>query len=1131
MRMMLRTRIIFKQRLLLLSYAFWYLQVSLLSQTGSPLLTHYRESRDAENQNWGISQDENNLMMFINRRGVLTFDGQTWNLIKIPVVPYAIRFNPEINTTFLGGLNSYGYIEQDEKGFYNYNKLSSDTVNYGAVTGIYFSGSSVYFYGENSVSRFNLDAGRGDLFIGKRGNNPFSGIVITPKNVFLNVHGEGLFRLESDTLFPIVTGYLLKDVRILFYLPYNEKLVLLGLDDGRLQLFDGIKFYDYPINDNGYLRQNILSEGILVSDSLYAFATLDGGVLVVERNSGRVVHTINYASGLPDDEVFALGYDRNGGIWISHQFGLTRADLMLPVGNFSVYPGLKGNLTGMVIYDNRLYVSTSEGVFYLTEEKQYISEEIFVRTVTEKISPGVSKVAEINEIQPGTRIQAAEVPQKPAKENKGLLSRIFRRRQEPQTVNTEQAEAGEVVVSPSSAGESTGSQPQVRPEVEKRTIRKLKSVDFVFKKVSGLDEKCRNLIPTAGGILAATNRGLVVIRDQKADYIAANKYIYSINPGFEKDAYWISASDGFFRASYKAGKWTAIIPDPAYQTPVYSISATGKDTIWMGVDNGVTMVCLTEVPVYTGYSLKTDYPQRYIPEYVNDTLFLFTESGIYFMDREKNKFSIYCEFQNTGELRSGYVLSMPGEPWIKINDEWLPLNRKKAIAQADRDLLKVFDDIIAIYSDDKAIWVGNAGNNIYRVRRNEIKTINSGLTLFIRSISNDRGEYFSLDNVIFGSRDNNIYFEISSPSYVKQKSVQYQYIVDKVMSDWSKWSPASVINLMLQPGKYTLKVRARDLWGNESEIQTVYFTIETPFTRTAFFYALLSVLFLVFIFGLIKFRERRLRAEKRILEEKVKERTAEIEAQKEEITSSIAYASRIQNAMLPSEENFSKQLGDYFMVFKPRDLVSGDFYWFAEDEENLYFTVADCTGHGVPGAFMSTLGISTLNEIIANNNRLDAGMVLNLLRKKVMDALHQTGKEGEAADGMDISFCILSKDKRLLQYAGAFNPLFIVSNGRLTEYKADRMPIGIHIGGEAPFTNYNIKVKPGDLIYLFTDGITDQFGGPEGKKFKKSNFRRLVTDICTLPLREQKAVIEKEYQNWKGNLDQVDDITILGIRI
>lgn len=1128
---MLRDNSISKYRFILPTITLWCIKISLLSQTGSPLLTHYRESRDAENQNWAISQNENGLMMFLNRRGILTFDGHTWSLIRMPVNTYTLKFNSAINTTFTAGENSYGYLEKDDKGFYNYNKLSDDSISYGPVTGIYFSGSSVYFYSESSVSRFNLDKGESDLFLGRRGNKPFSGMIITPGNVFINVAGDGLFRLESDTLFPIVTGYLLQDASILFSLPYNEKLVLIGTDDGRLQLFDGIKFYDYKINDNGYLKQNILSDGIAVSDSVYAFSTLDGGVLVVEKNSGRVIHTINYAGGLPDDEVFALGSDRNGGIWISHQYGLTRADLLLPVGNFSVYPGLKGNLTGMITFNNQLFVSTSEGVFYLTEERQYISEEVLVRTQPEKVTSGISKVAEISGTVPVVQAASPEVTQESRRQREGLLTRIFRRRQEPVVERNRTTVRDSVVVFPEVKPEQPAVQPQIRTGAERRTIRKLKSVDYVFRKVTGLDEKCRNMIPSAGGILAATNRGLAVIRDYKAVLLAANKYIYSINPGYEQNTYWISSSDGYFMVSYSGGKWSVSIPDPEFKSPVYSIASAGRDTIWLGMDNGVTRVCLAGIPDYTNYKIKTDYPQRYTADYVNDTLFLFSETGIYFLDRVKNTFNLYNEFQKTGELKSGYILSMPGNPWVKINDEWLPFNRKLPVSQTDIAILKVFDDIISIYSDNNAIWVANAGNNIYRVKRDKIDSINSGLTLFIRSISNDRGDYFRLNNVLFGSKDNNIYFELSSPSFIKQQSVQYQYIVDKVMSDWSKWSPASVINLMLQPGKYTLRIRARDLWGNQSEIQSVSFTIETPFTRTAFFYVLLSIVFLFFIFGLIKFRERRLRAEKRILEEKVKERTAEIEAQKEEITSSIAYASRIQNAMLPSEELFTGLADDYFLIFKPRDIVSGDFYWFAVDEKNLYFTVADCTGHGVPGAFMSTLGISALNEIVSGNYSLNAGEVLNLLRKKVMDSLHQTGKEGEAADGMDISFCILARDRSLLQFAGAFNPLFIVSNGNLTEYKADRMPIGIHIGGEAPFTNYTIKVKPGDLIYLFTDGITDQFGGPEGKKYKKSNFRRLITDICHLPLNEQKSVLEKEYDKWKGNNDQVDDITIFCIKI
>ena len=265
-----------------------------------------------------------------------------------------------------------------------------------------------------------------------------------------------------------------------------------------------------------------------------------------------------------------------------------------------------------------------------------------------------------------------------------------------------------------------------------------------------------------------------------------------------------------------------------------------------------------------------------------------------------------------------------------------------------------------------------------------------------------------------------------------------------------------------------------DLWGNVGEPISVDFTIKAPFTETAFFYILCGIVLLSLIIVVVRFREKQLHHKNRILEEKVRERTAEIEAQKEEITSSIEYASRIQLAMLPMEDLFKNAFSDYFIFFKPRDIVSGDFYWIGEDDNSIFFTVGDCTGHGVPGAFMSTLGISTLNEITANNPSLKANTVLNLLRKKIMESLHQTGKVGEASDGMDIAFCMLNKKRKTMQFAGAYNPLFIYQDGEFKEYKADRMPIGIHYGDAVSFTNYDIKVSKGDTIYLFSDGYRYQ---------------------------------------------------------
>jgi serine phosphatase RsbU (regulator of sigma subunit) len=236
-------------------------------------------------------------------------------------------------------------------------------------------------------------------------------------------------------------------------------------------------------------------------------------------------------------------------------------------------------------------------------------------------------------------------------------------------------------------------------------------------------------------------------------------------------------------------------------------------------------------------------------------------------------------------------------------------------------------------------------------------------------------------------------------------------------------------------------------------------------------------------------------------------------------------------AMLPEEMHFKNNFQDFFIIFKPRDIVSGDFYWIGENEKQLFFCVGDCTGHGVPGAFMSTLGISALNEIINNDIEFQANTILKLLREKIKTSLHQTGKEGEAADGMDMAFCVLNKNRKLLQYAGAYNPLFITQGGEFKEYKADRMPIGIYYGEKDDFTNYEINIIKGDTIYICTDGIYDQFGGPDGSKYKKANLKKLLADNSSGSMPEQRAVIEKEFNQWKGPGEQIDDVTIIGIRI
>lgn len=253
--------------------------------------------------------------------------------------------------------------------------------------------------------------------------------------------------------------------------------------------------------------------------------------------------------------------------------------------------------------------------------------------------------------------------------------------------------------------------------------------------------------------------------------------------------------------------------------------------------------------------------------------------------------------------------------------------------------------------------------------------------------------------------------------------------------------------------------------------------------------------------------------------------------QKAEITESIKYASRIQAAVLPIEDDFKALFSDYFIFYKPRDIVSGDFYFLQKVNNYVLFSAIDCTGHGVPGAFMSMLGMAYLNEIVRKKEVTQANHVLNLLREQVKTSLKQTGEKGARKDGMDMALCVINLDTNELQYAGAYNPLLIVRNDELLEYKADRMPIGVYIKEKETFTNHRIELKKGDKIYMYSDGFTDQIGGEAKDKFMSKPFKNLLLETSRLKMNDQKSKIEQTFNQWKGNNHQIDDIVIIGVTV
>lgn len=298
------------------------------------------------------------------------------------------------------------------------------------------------------------------------------------------------------------------------------------------------------------------------------------------------------------------------------------------------------------------------------------------------------------------------------------------------------------------------------------------------------------------------------------------------------------------------------------------------------------------------------------------------------------------------------------------------------------------------------------------------------------------------------------------------------------------------------------------------------------------FYFILGGLVLSAVFGLLSYNRLRItKKQKRVIEtqkQAVEEQKLIIEEKNGEILDSINYAKRVQEAILPSLVHFKDSFEDFFLFYKPKDIVAGDFYWFHQTEESIYFAVADCTGHGVPGALLSVVCANALERSVKENQNVSSGALLDEVSRYVIKRFEKEGSDMK--DGMDIALCRIDRKNNILQYSGAYNPCLIVRENGMVELKADRRPVGKHID-ESKFQTQEINCLPGDWVYLFTDGFPDQFGGDSGKKYKSSQFKNFLLSISSKRGEEQEAILQKELLHWSGDLEQVDDICVLGVRI
>lgn len=608
--------------------------------------------------------------------------------------------------------------------------------------------------------------------------------------------------------------------------------------------------------------------------------------------------------------------------------------------------------------------------------------------------------------------------------------------------------------------------------------------------------------------------------------------------------------------------------DGLISNDVYTLSIDKQNRIWCGTSDGLSVYDGEE---FYNYTVEDGLPNNFCNDIAfdaNGNAWLATDFGVSLI-KLNDDFTISTKnFSVEDGLSSNTTLSLAVD---KYNNVWLGNNKgvdhidQKSYSiknySKNEGFLPIENNLGAITTDIEGnIWFGTI-NGIVKYSSKNDKTNQQAPYVYINAINlyNDtssiQGFYTHIDssnqlpeNLQLHHSKKNVFFEYTGLHYTIVNKNTYQYRLLGYEDNWSASTTdvQSIPYQKLPHGKYTFQVKAANCDGVWTEVPAEFsFEILPPFWKTWWF-RIIELLAGILIFMLVtNLRERKLRRDKKVLKQKVKERTIAIEKQKDhieiqrdeitkqkkEITDSIHYAKHIQSAVLPKDETIAPLLKDYFILYKPRDIVSGDFYWINGNKNKVIVLAADCTGHGVPGAFMSMLGVSILNEIAANPENHQAGKILDLLREHIIATLSHTAKNEEARDGMDLALCIIDFKENKLQFAGAYNPLLLIRNNELIVHKADKMPVGSHSGEISSFTTQEIAIQKDDCLYMFSDGYADQFGGPKGKKFMSGKFKKLLLEIHNQAMPNQKAMLDETIENWMANHEQIDDILVMGIRI
>lgn len=1096
-----------------------------VNQYGVPDIVNYPpEITEGSEQNWAVVQDQRGIIYVGNDdKGVLEFDGSEWKAIPIANNSnvYSLACADD-GTVYVGAVSEIGYLAPDISGKLSYKSLipmvDSAMRDFHVVWKTYCVGKKVYFHSQKMLLIYDSESNNirtldnvDHVLFGFHENG----------NYYEGSFSEGLFVLRNDTIFEQAKGGEFYSKKNIYGLAsFDEQHFLIGVNyqDKPLSNLSRYNVETGEIDSTfaeeeviRYLSNHFITNLRTLEDGTFLVSTYSGGVARISRD-GKLIEVISKDQGL-QNQIIYNSYQPTGNypfshVWTAMGLGVSKISFTSPLRKFTENSGFQGLIHCINSIDGKIFIGTSNGIFAIEWEDGF---------------PRFQKVGSINQ-------------------NIWDLK--------PFTLHT-----GENVLL---------------------------------------------AIGEGGFILVHKDGREINIKDRVSGNIREEDKVYwgyniLLDP-FRPNTVYLGRESAIASMSYNNGLWKQKFTIEKIGDDIRTLGMLSPDTLWFSSKlKGVGYL----TPVDSTGTIQFFDRSSGLPDEAENSLFnvgnellIGTKDGIYRIERNNDSMFFVPDSLLNKELEPGKneVLKIEGKrsKQLAISYENEFKDWQVSLLEAKEEggykvTSKPFYSMENFSTDafhmvnDSGIWISKANVLYHFDKTAEFRP--GKFSALVRKVTVDEGSVKfdgthprkdQSDSLKAGLKqdpgmiptidysENNIEFRWSAPYFDHADETEYSYYLEGFSKGWSEWEKVLYQDFTNLPhGNYTFRIRARNVYDDISEIDEYRFVIDRPLYLRwyAFLFYVVVAVFIVYI--IILLYTRRLKNENIRLEGIIQDRTTEIRKQKEELTDSIEYASRIQRALLPPEHMLENHGFDHFILFRPRDIVSGDFYWFGENNGKIFIVAADCTGHGVPGAFMSMLGISFLDEIVIKSGVSETNKILDALRNHVITSLRQTGKSMDEStkDGMDLAMVAIDEKTREIQYSGAYNPLYAIrklskeektkiSKGieldtergtvyneehLLYQIRADHMPIGISEKDHS-FTSSVIN-EQGATIYLFSDGYVDQFGGPMGKKFMSRNFKKLLLDIQHLSMEKQRERLNEELISWMGDINQIDDVLVIGIRI